>query len=424
MSARPAGSLAPGFPEPGPDMLAALEAFYKDIHAHPELSMQEVRTSAIVAERLSALGYEVTRGVGGTGVVGLLSNGDGDVVLLRADMDALPMQETTGLPYASAAQGVDRFGQAGFVAHSCGHDMHMAWLLGAAQIFAGNRDGWRGTLMLVFQPGEETGEGARAMIEDQLVGRFPRPAVALAQHVVPAPAGMIGWRAGAAMSASDSWEVRIFGCGAHGSMPERSVDPIVMAASAVLNLQTVVSREVGMLEQAVVTVGSLHSGTSENTIPEDALLRLNVRSFDDGVRARVLRGIRNIFKAEAIGANAPREPEITILGEHPLTRNDEAATHRIVEAFQAHFGADCVQEVDPATASEDFGLLGAAWSVPSVMWFVGGADPGQFEAAAREGRQMPGNHSPAYAPAIHPTLGIGIRSLVVAASAWLTPAPT
>ena len=171
------------------------------------------------------------------------------------------------------------------------------------------------------------------MIEDQLIRRFPKPAVALAQHVVPAPAGVIGWRAGAAMSASDSWEVRIFGCGAHGSMPERSVDPIVMAASAVLNLQTVVSREVGMLEQAVVTVGSLHSGTSENTIPEDALLRLNVRSFNEGVRARVLRGIRNIFKAEAIGANAPREPEISILGEHPLTQNDEAATHKIVEAF-------------------------------------------------------------------------------------------
>lgn len=409
------------FAEPGAALLAELEVLYKDIHAHPELSMQEVRTSGLVADRLERLGCEVTRGVGGTGVVGLLRNGDGETVLLRADMDALPMRETTGLPYASEAQGVDRFGQASFIAHSCGHDMHIVWLLGAVQLLAENKDAWRGTLMAVFQPGEETGEGARGMLEDQMANRFPKPSVSLAQHVVPAPAGTIGWRAGAAMSASDSWEVKLFGCGAHGSMPEKSVDPIVMAASAVLNLQTVVSREIGMREQAVVTVGSLHSGTSENTIPDDALLRLNVRSFNEDVRARVLHGIRNILKAEAIGADAPREPEISVLGEHPLTRNDEGATRRIVDAFVARFGDAAVQEVEPATASEDFGRFGAAWGVPSVMWFVGGIDPELFEAANREGRRIPANHSPSFAPVIHPTLGMGIKTLLAAAGVWLAP---
>lgn len=421
MTSDPAPTVAAALPAPSADLLDELEAVYKDIHAHPELSMQEHRTAGIAAGWLEHLGCEVTRDVGGTGVVGLLRNGEGPTVLLRADMDALPMRETTGLPYASEIRGVDRFGQDGFVTHSCGHDMHVAWLLGATRILAENRSAWRGTVMVVFQPGEETGEGARAMIEDGMVRRFPRPVVALGQHLSPDPAGTIGWRAGAIMSASDSWEVTIFGRGAHGSMPEKSIDPIVMAASAVLNLQTIVSRQIGMEEEAVVTVGSLHAGTSENTIPEEALLRLNVRSFNEQVRARVLEGIRRIFRAGALGAGADREPAIAVLGEHPATRNDEAATRLVAGAFATHFGTDRVHEMPRVTASEDFGLFGAAWGIPSVFWFVGGTDPAVLDAAERDHAQVPGNHNPAFAPTLHPTIETGVRAMLAAAGLWLAP---
>ena len=271
-------------PGPSDDLLAELEESYKDIHANPELSMQEHRTAGIAAAWLKQHGYEVTEGVGGTGVVGLLRNGDGATVLLRADMDALPIQESTGLPYASQATGTDRFDQATAIAHSCGHDMHVAWLMGATRLLAENRGAWRGTVMAVFQPGEETAQGARAMIADGMVKRFPKPDVTLAQHVMPLSAGQIGWRTGTMLSAGDSWEVTLFGRGAHGSMPQKSIDPVVMAASAVMRLQAVVSREVAMTDSAVVTVGTLRAGMSENVIPDRALLRLNVRTFKDQVR--------------------------------------------------------------------------------------------------------------------------------------------
>lgn len=402
-------------------LLDRLEAVYKDLHAHPELSMQESRTAGIAADWLEQAGFGVTRGVGGTGVVGVLRNGEGPTLLLRADMDALPIAEATGLDYASSATGTDRFGQASAVAHACGHDMHVVWLMGAARMLSDHRDAWRGTIVAVFQPGEETAQGARAMIEDGMVRRFPKPDVVLGQHVVPAPAGCIGWRVGAMMSASDSWEVRLFGRGAHGSMPQRSIDPVVMAASTVMNLQSIVSRQVGMAEQAVVTVGTLQAGRSENVIPDDALLRLNVRTFNDEVRQRVLAAIRRIVQAGAESAGASRMPDIAVLGEHPLTRNDEAATRRVVAALTQRFGADRIQEVEPASASEDFGLFGAAWGVPSVYWFVGGTDAATFEAAARAGKvnELPGNHSPAFAPVIDPTLQAGIVAMLTAAGVWL-----
>ena len=266
-----AGAYTPvlsALPGPSDGLLAELEGKYKDIHAHPELSMQERRTAGIAAAWLRQQGYEVTEGVGGTGVVGLLRNGDGATVLLRADMDALPIEESTGLPYASQATGTDRFGQATAIAHSCGHDMHVAWLMGATRVLAENRGAWRGTVMAVFQPGEETAQGARAMIADGMVKRFPKPDVTLGQHVMPLSAGQIGWRAGTMLSAGDSWEVTLFGRGAHGSMPQKSIDPVVMAASAVMRLQTVVSREVAMTDSAVVTVGTLRAGMSENVIPD------------------------------------------------------------------------------------------------------------------------------------------------------------
>ncbi len=412
-------------PDPSATLLAELEGIYRDIHANPELSMQEHRTSGLAASWLRTCGYEVTEGVGGTGVVGLLRNGDGPTVLLRADMDALPIKESTGLPYASDRSGTDRFGQATAIAHSCGHDMHVTWLMGATRILADNRDRWGGTVMAVFQPGEETGQGARAMIEDGMVRRFPRPDVTLAQHVMPLSAGQIGWRSGTMLSAGDSLEVTLFGRGAHGSMPQKSVDPVVMAASAVMRLQTVVSREVAMTDSAVVTVGTLQAGMNENVIPDRALLRLNVRTFKDAVRARVLAAIRRILEAEAAASGAPRPPEFSVLSEFPLTRNDDAAMGKAVAALERRFGAARLTEISPATASEDFGLFGAAWNVPVVFWVIGGIDPQSYANAEKANKldELPANHAPDFAPVIHPTLETGIAAMLAAAGAWIGQAP-
>jgi amidohydrolase len=408
-------------PGPAAALLGELERIYEDLHAHPELSMQEHRTAAIAAKWLRKNGWEVTEGVGGTGVVGLLRNGEGATVLLRADMDALPIKESTGLPYASQATGTDRFGQATAIAHSCGHDMHVVWLMGVTQILSENRDAWRGTVMAVFQPGEETAQGARAMIADGMVKRFPKPDVTLAQHVMPLSAGRIGWRTGTILSAGDSWEVTLFGRGAHGSMPQKSIDPVVMAASSVMRLQAVVSREVAMTDSAVVTVGTLRAGMSENVIPDHALLRLNVRTFKDQVRGRVLSAIKRILEAEASASGAPKPPTYSVLSEYPLTRNDEAATRKVVNALERQFGPDRVHEIEPATASEDFGLFGAAWDVPVVFWMVGGIDPNKYKVAEQAGKldELPANHAPNFAPVIDPTLRTGVEAMLAAAGAWL-----
>jgi len=403
-------------------LIPDLEALYKDVHAHPELSMQETRTAGLVADRLRAAGYEVTTGVGKTGVVGLLRNGDGPTVMLRADMDGLPIEEATGLPYASKARARDREGNMVPVGHMCGHDMHVAWLTGATALFAQAREAWRGTLMAVFQPGEETAEGAQAMIDDGLFERFPRPAVVLGQHVMVGPAGAVAGRTGAITAAADSLQIRLFGRGAHGSMPQSSVDPVVMAAATVMRLQTVVAREVAAAEQAVVTVGSLQAGTKENVIPDEAILKVNVRTFDEGVRKRVLAAIERIVNAEAAASGAPRRPEITPLDRYPLNVNDAEAARRVVDAFRRHFPAEHVRQTGPAPASEDFGSFGTEWHVPSVFWFVGGSDPDVYAKAKEAGRlnELPVNHSPQFAPIIHPTLQTGVESLVVAAQAWLS----
>jgi amidohydrolase len=408
-------------PTPSDDLLAELESIYRDLHANPELSMQEHRTAGVAAAWLGRFGYEVTTGIGGTGVVGVLRNGEGATVLLRADMDALPVEEATGLSYASRATGTDRFGGRSHVAHACGHDMHVAWLLGATRLLSEHKSDWCGTVIAVFQPGEETGQGARAMIEDGMVRRFPKPDVTLGQHLVPAPAGSVGWRAGTIMAASDSWEVTLFGRGAHGSMPQKSIDPVVLAASAVMRLQGIVSREVSMSDQAVVTVGALLAGSAENVIPDQALLRLNVRSFKDVVRERVLAAVRRILEAESVASGAPKAPAISILGEHPATRNDETAARKVADAFEHCFGPDRVQEAPASSASEDFGLFGAAWGVPSVFWFVGGTDPQIFDAAVAAGKleELPSNHAPDFAPVIHPTLRTGIETMLTAADLWL-----
>ncbi|WP_350016358.1 M20 family metallopeptidase [Rhodanobacter sp. IGA1.0] len=403
------------------DLLPQLEALYTDIHAHPELSMQETRTAGLAAERLRAAGYEVTTGIGKTGVVGLLRNGNGPVVMLRADMDALPVEEATGAAYASKLTATDHAGNSVPVMHACGHDMHVAWLVGASTLMAQTRDSWNGTLMAVFQPAEETAEGAQAMIDDGLFQRFPKPAVVLGQHVMVGPAGAIGGRKGVITSAADSLQIRLFGRGAHGSMPQASIDPVVMAAATVLRLQTIVARELSPTEAAVLTIGSLQAGTKENVIPDEAVIKLNVRTFDEGVRARVLAAITRIVNAEAAASGAPRPPEITPLDNYSLVSNDEAATTTVAEAFRRHFGAERIHQTGPTSASEDFGSFGAEWCAPSVFWFVGGTDPDTYAKAKAENRlnEIPTNHNPRFLPVLHPTLETGVQTLMVAARAWL-----
>jgi hippurate hydrolase len=402
-------------------MLPDLEEFYRDLHAHPELSMRETRTAGLAADRLHSAGYEVTTGVGKTGVVGILHNGDGPTVMLRADMDALPVEEATGLPYASKVRTADSEGKSVPVAHMCGHDMHVTWLVGATKLLAEARSTWRGTLIAVFQPGEETAEGAQAMIDDGLFERFPKPDVVLGQHVMVGPAGTVAGRAGAITSAADSLQIRLFGRGAHGSMPQASIDPVVMAAATVMRLQTIVSREVAAAEAAVVTIGSLQAGTKENVIPDEAIIKLNVRTFDAGVRQRVLAAIERIVNAEAEASGAPRKPEITTLDHYPLNVNDRDASQRVSDAFRQYFGVDRVRETGPAPASEDFGSFGSEWHAPSVFWFVGGTDPQTYAKAKEANRlnELPVNHSPKFAPVVHPTLRTGVEALLVATRSWM-----
>src|SRR3954454_5388332 len=400
-------------------IMAGLEALYRDVHAHPELSMQERRTAAKAAEHLQATGYEITTEVGGTGVVGVLRNGDGPTVMLRADMDALPVKEATGLPYASTITATDPAGAQVPVMHACGHDMHVAWLAGATALLASAREAWKGTVLAVFQPAEETAQGAQAMIDDGLFGRFPKPQVILGQHVMPAPAGSIAYRPGTTQAAADSLEVRLFGRGAHGSMPESSVDPVVMPAATVLRLQTIVSREIAAGQAAVVTIGALQSGTKDNVIPDDALLKLNIRTFDEHVRTHVLDAIRRIVEAEAAASGAPRSPEITMTEHYPLTVNDPDRTARVAAALRRQFGDDRVGELAaPVSASEDFGSFGTEWGVPSVFWYVGGTDADLYRKAEQAGRvaqDIPTNHNAKFAPVIQPTLEAGVQAITTAA---------
>ncbi|BCG04060.1 peptidase (plasmid) [Paraburkholderia sp. PGU19] len=401
-------------------LLPELETVYKDLHQHPELSMQEVRTAQIVADYVEKFGYEVTRNVGVTGVVAVLRNGDGPTVMLRADMDALPMAEATGLPYASTVKAKDEDGIEVGVAHSCGHDLHVTWLMGVARLMAGHRDAWRGTLMAVFQPGEEVGRGARSMIEDGMVVRFPKPDVILGQHVMVGAAGTVGYRSGTILSAGDSLKVRLFGRGSHGSQPQTSIDPVIMAASTTLRLQTIVSREISPRDSAVLTIGALQAGTKENIIPDDATLKLNMRTFDEDVREYMLGAIRRICCAECVASNAPREPEFTTLSSYPLTVNDDATCERLRNTFEAHFG-ERAYETQPAAASEDFSVFGREWGVPYAFWFIGGTDPEEFKraVAAKKLNEIPSNHSPKFAPVLDPTLRTGLEAMLCAAGAWL-----
>ncbi|MFF0309001.1 amidohydrolase [Streptosporangium sp. NPDC004379] len=394
-----------------------LEAYYRDLHAHPELGHQERRTSARVAERLRAYGYDVQDQVGGTGVVGVLANGDGPGVLFRADMDALPIEERTGLPYASTATGDDGHP----IMHACGHDTHVTALLGAARLLSRAREAWKGTHIALFQPAEEPGDGARGMIADGLADRIPRPDVCLAQHVLPYPAGQVLTRPGSALSAADDYRITLYGRSAHGSSPDRGIDPVVMASMLVVRLQTVVSREVGPLTPVVLTVGSIHSGANPNNIPETAEIQLNVRTYREDVRQRVKDAIARIAHAECAASNAPKPPDIDHFGAFPATINDEDTTRKVAASFAAFFG-DRAGALDLQTASEDFSEIPKALGVPFTYWGFGGTDPALYAKAAAEGTiatDVPGNHNAAFAPVIQPTLDTGVQAAVVSALAYL-----
>jgi len=386
---------------------------YRRLHRNPELSMQETGTAEIIEAELSGLGLTVQR-FGGTGRVVVIENGDGPTVLARADIDALPVTEQTGLDYTSTVDGV---------MHACGHDMHTAALIGAIRVLAENRDAWHGTYIGLFQPAEETGVGADAMIDDGLVAAIPRPEVALAQHILPLPAGRIATAAGPILSAAESIKVTVFGRGGHGSMPHLAIDPVVLAASIVMRLQSIVAREVPPDQFAVVTVGALNAGTKSNIIPDRAELRLNTRSYDPQVRTQLLTAIERIVRAECQAAGSPQEPTFEYYDEFPLTSNDADVNATVTAAFRGYFGDDAVLDSPPVTASEDFSAIPAAFGIPYDYWFIGSVDPQHYQAAVDAGTvaaDIPANHSPFFAPVIDPTLEIGTKAQVVAALAYLS----
>jgi len=376
-----------------------LDALYIDLHKNPELSMKEQRTAARMAEELRKLSYEVTAGVGGTGVVGVLRNGKGPTVLLRTELDALPVEEKTGLPYASNATGVNPQGQTVPIMHACGHDVHMAGWTGAAALLARMKDSWRGTVLMIAQPAEETVQGARAMIADGLFVRFPKPDFAVAVHdSSDLPAGKVYFVPGPAMASVDSVDVTIFGRGGHGAKPDTTVDPVVIAARTVLAFQTLVSREKDPLEPAVLTVGSIHGGTKYNIIPDEVKLQITLRTFNPEVRKLLLSGIERTAKAEAAAARAPKEPLVKVSESQDSTYNDPALTKRLAAVLAKQLGAENVQEIRPEMVAEDFGEFGKAAGVPSVQLRVGAVEPSRYEASKKAGTPLPSLHSSGFAP--------------------------
>jgi amidohydrolase len=399
---------------------AGQEAFYKDLHRHPELSHQEHRTAQRVAGKLQEYGCTVQTGIGGTGVVGVLANGAGPTVLLRAELDALPVKEDTGADYASTATAQDAQGHEVPVAHACGHDMHMSCLLGMVKLMADHRDQRRGTLLPLFQPAEETGDGAQAMVDDGLLARIPRPDVALAQHLLSGAAGTVLTRPGPFMATEDSINVTVYGKGGHGAIPQHTIDPVVIAAMAIVRLQTIVSREVAPGEIAVVTVGSVHAGTRSNLIPDHALLQLNLRSYSEQTHERMLGSVQRIVRAESQAAGSPQDPDFDTVGSFPLTVNDPATTDRVSAAFAAHFGGHA-GEIDRQTVSEDFSNIPSAAGVPYTCWALGFTEEKTYRAAEKAGRlqDLISNHSPKFQPPLQPALRTGTEALVAAALAWL-----
>jgi hippurate hydrolase len=403
-------------------MTIDLEALYIDLHQHPELSFQETRTAGIAAGHLRDLGLEVHEGIGVTGVVGVLSNGEGPVVWVRADMDALPVGEQSGRPYASTATGIDPAGNTVPVMHACGHDMHVTAMIGAVEKLVAERAEWTGTLVVLIQPAEEYGAGARAMLDGGLLDLVPKPDIVLGQHVTPLPAGTIGVRPGTQMAASDGLTVTLHGRGGHGSRPHSTIDPIVMAAATVMRLQTIASREVDPRDVAVVTVGSIHAGLKNNIIPAEAKLELSLRYPNDEMRDKVLASVERIVRAEAAASGAEKEPEIRTDHTLPPTINDDEATARVTTALRRALGEASVIDPGMFTGSEDVSWFARDTGAPLVFWFWGGVDPATFAAAMAAGtldKDIPTNHSPYFAPEIHPTIEVGVTALSTAAREFL-----
>lgn len=401
---------------------AQLEDLYRDLHSHPELSLQEHRTAGIVASRMRELGLAVTEGVGGTGVVAVLENGPGKVVWLRADMDGLPVEEKTGLTYASTVTALAPDGTETAVMHACGHDMHVTWLVGAMEQLVETKGQWAGTVVAVFQPAEETLQGARAMAADDIAGRFPKPGVVMGQHVVPLPAGVVSLTSGSAMAGVDDLAVVLHGKGGHGSRPETTVDPVLAAAFTVVRLQQVVSREVTPGELAVVTVGSLNAGTKSNIIPDEARILINIRTVEQSMRDRVIASVHRIVEGEAAAAGMTVPPTITSVISGPATVNSAPHVETLRAEFAAAWSAASVIDYGTVSGSEDVGLLAAAADAPLVFWIIGGADPAAVataQAAGRVDQDIPSNHSPYFAPVLHPTIERGIDALVIGARTFL-----
>jgi len=387
-------------------------ALYLDLHQNPELSSHELQTAAKLAGRLRGFGYEVTEHVGGTGIVAILKNGAGPTVMLRTELDALPVEEKTGLTYASKVRTKDDAGHDVPVMHACGHDLHVASIVGTAAIMAHSKNTWHGTLMLIGQPAEETISGAKGMLDDGLLTRFPKPDVAVAMHVGNLlPAGMVGIAPGIYNTNADSLRITIYGKGGHGSAPHTAIDPIVIAARTILALQTIVSREVKPSEMAVVTVGYIQAGTKNNIIPDQAELGLTVRTRKAEVRKQVLAAIARITKAEAEAAGAPRAPLIEHYEGTDLVYNDPVLAQRLKGVLEAALGKDNVVMEEPITGSEDFSYF-VEQGIPGFYFSLGGADPEKFAAAKAAGTMLPSNHSPLFAPDVDPALRTGIAAEV------------
>ncbi|KAL1301572.1 hypothetical protein AAFC00_005807 [Neodothiora populina] len=415
-------------------VLAAYEQFYKTLHADPELSLQESTTSLRIKDHLVSLGYEVKTSIGGHGVVGILRNGSGKTVLIRADMDALPIAEATGLPYSSTKRMVDvADGVEKPVMHACGHDMHCSTLLAASELLKGAKAAWSGTLIMLFQPNEERAAGAKAMVDDGLYDPsrhdVPKPDIVLGAHIMPARAGTVQTAGGPFNSAADSFKITVFGRGGHGSRPHQAIDPVVMASSIVLKLQTIVSREMDPRDAVVVTVGSLQAGNAENIIAGEAVLKVNTRTFSEENRRRVQESIERIVRCECEAFRCPQPPKFESISHFPLLYNDEAVSETVAEAMIDHFGKDDESSKGvgfstspfPSMGSEDFSHLSNAVGAPCCFWNYGGIDQKVWDDAKKNGRidEIAGTHSALFSPAIHPTMKTAIDAYAAGALAFL-----
>lgn len=402
----------------------SFEGLYKYFHANPELSLQEKNTAGTISSHAALSAFKIHSSIGGHGLACILENGAGPKVLLRADMDALPVLEKTGLDYASTIKAVDSDGVEKPVMHACGHDTHVTCLLAAAEWLSSDvvREKWTGTLILVFQPNEERAGGAQAMIDDGLYDKIPVPDVVLGQHVMPIRTGTVAARPGTTMAAADSFHVTLYGRGGHGSMPHTCIDPVVLAANVVVRLQGVVSREVDPQDAAVVTVGSLQAGQTENIIASEAYLRLNIRTLKTATREKVLKAVTRIIEAECEASGCEKKPLIEETTRFPLTSNDNDTTTKLSTNFRDVFGKSFIDDLAPNNASEDVSILATSVGKPCCFWFFGGTDAQKYQKAEEEGsiaRDIPVNHSSYFAPVIQPTLQIGTEALCAAALTFL-----